>query len=62
MKGYNNNSKYKKSLNRKVSSDSISSSLMKTTISIFKNKIDNSLFNPNEKFLNSTKKSGKSIF
>ena len=62
MKGYNNNSKYKKSLNRKVSSDSISSSLMKTTISIFKNKIDHSLLNPNEKFLNSTKKSGKSFF
>lgn len=62
MKDYNNNLKYKKSLNRKVSSDSISSSLMKTTISIFKNKIDYSLLNQNEKNLNSTKKSGKSFF
>ena len=62
MKGYNNNSKNKKSSNRKISSDSISSSLMKTTISIFKNKIDHSLLNQNEKYLNSTKKSGKSFF
>ena len=62
MKGYNNNSKNKKYSNRKISSDSISSSLMKTTISMFKNKIDNSLLNQNEKFLNSTKKSGKSFF
>jgi hypothetical protein len=62
MKGYINNLKYKKSSNRKVSSDSISSSsLMKTTISIFKNKKDYSLLNQNEKFLNSTKKSGKSF-
>lgn len=50
MKVYNNNSKNKKYSNRKISSDSISSSLMKTTISMFKNKIDNSLLNQNENF------------
>ena len=62
MKGFNSNTKYRKPLNRKVSSDSMSSSLMKTTISIFKNRIDYSLLNQNEKNLNSTKKSGKSSF